>query len=46
MKEPNIEQQTAEVIEQYKDLLITKEEYEKALDRIAHRHEEYLNRTK
>ena len=46
MPEPNIKEQIREVIKQYKDLLITREEYDKALDRIAHRHEEWLNRNK
>ena len=46
MTEPNIKEQIREVIKQYKDLLITREEYDKALDRIAHRHEEWLNRNK
>ena len=44
MKEPNIEQQIKDADQQYKDLLITKKEHQEALDRISHRHDEWLKR--
>ena len=44
MSEPNVKEQVADIEEQYRDNLITEQEYHIALDRVRRNHTEWIKR--